>query len=254
MNQKRNKLIFEYKKNIKDGNKKKEIIQMAQENLHMLKRLSEKTSHYNFNKYEKEYDKAQYYKRTHCAFPSIDFYKTQRSNSFGNYAYTSTVKRYCPSTTSNLFNIKSYKKKFEDFHYEDFADIAPKKENKKDDEREKELNKKDNQNELSKDETQKDKNEKNMEKEPENKNESIPKDNKNDNENQNNENKKEEEVKNKEENIEKKNEGNNERTQEEKINKEEVKKEEKEEKEENNNKGEEDKNKEEEKRNRSNCS
>ena len=38
MNQKRNKLIFEYKKNIKDGNKKKEIIQMAQENLHMLKR------------------------------------------------------------------------------------------------------------------------------------------------------------------------------------------------------------------------
>ena len=59
MNQKRNKLIFEYKKNIKDGNKKKEIIQMAQENLHMLKRLSEKTSHYNFNKYEKEYDKAQ---------------------------------------------------------------------------------------------------------------------------------------------------------------------------------------------------
>ena len=139
MNQNRNKLIFEYKKNINDGNKKKEIIRMAQENLHMLKRLTEKTSHYNFNKYEKEYDKAQYYKRSHCAFPSIDFYKTQRSSSFGgNYVYTS-LNNYYPSTTSNLFNINSYKKKFEDFHYEDFADIKPvsRKENKKDKEKEK---------------------------------------------------------------------------------------------------------------------
>ena len=54
--------MFEYKKNIKDGNKKKEIVKMAQENLHMLKRLSQKTSCYDFSKYKKEYDQAPYYK------------------------------------------------------------------------------------------------------------------------------------------------------------------------------------------------
>jgi hypothetical protein len=107
---------------------------MAQENLHMLKRLQEKTSHYNFYKYEKEYNKAQYYKRSHCAFPSIDFYKTQRTSSFGgNYAYTpyNSQNNYYPTITSKFFNVNSRKKRFEDFHYEDFADIAVNSKKKK---------------------------------------------------------------------------------------------------------------------------
>ena len=111
---------------------------MAQENLHMLKRLQEKTSNYDFNKYEKEYNKAQYYKRSLCAFPSIDFYKTKRSTSLaGNSLYSpyNSQNNYYPTYASKMLNINSRKKKFEEFNYEDFADIRPiskkdKKENK----------------------------------------------------------------------------------------------------------------------------
>ena len=96
--------MFEYKKNIKDGNKKKEIVKMAQENLHMLKRLSQKTSCYDFSKYKKEYDQAQYYKESLCVFPPIDFYKT-RTNSFRNNAYSTnnfhSDKYYC-TVSSNM--------------------------------------------------------------------------------------------------------------------------------------------------------
>ena len=83
------------------GNKKKEIITIAQENLHMLKRLTEKTSQYNFQRWEKEYERAQYYKRTHCIYPSIDFYKTQRADSFGN-------KFYNPIKGSNFYSKTMY--------------------------------------------------------------------------------------------------------------------------------------------------
>ena len=91
---------------------------MAQENLHMLKRLTEKTSYYDFYKYEKDYNKAQYYKRSHCMFPSIDFYKT-RSNSFGNNnigvsPFNTPKNNFYPMTT-NLFHNITKKKKFEEF-------------------------------------------------------------------------------------------------------------------------------------------
>lgn len=129
------KNTYDFKKSIMAGNKKKEIIKMAQENLHMLKRLTEKTSCYDFYKYEKEYNKAQYYKRSLCVFPSIDFYKT-RSSSFGknNYCMTpcSQQNNYFPMTTTNMYNTNPKKKRFEDFHYEDFINVKTKKEDKKD--------------------------------------------------------------------------------------------------------------------------
>lgn len=50
----------------------------------MLKRLNEKTSCYSVDKWFRDYEASQYYKRNHCQYPSIDFYKTQRYNSFGN--------------------------------------------------------------------------------------------------------------------------------------------------------------------------
>ena len=114
---------------------------MAQENLHMLKRLQEKTSNYDFNKYEKEYNKAQYYKRSLCAFPSIDFYKSKRSTSLaGNTIYTpyNSQNNYYPMYASKMLKINSRKKKFEEFNYEDFADIRPiskKDKNNKNDEK-----------------------------------------------------------------------------------------------------------------------
>ena len=61
------------------GYRKKEIVNMAQENLHMFKRLKEKSSCYDFNKYDKEYDQSQYYKKFRCSFlPSINFNKNKR--------------------------------------------------------------------------------------------------------------------------------------------------------------------------------
>lgn len=60
------------------SNKKYEIIRVAQENQHMLKRIQERSSCYNVNKWERDYQMNQYYKRNHCMFPSIDFHKTLR--------------------------------------------------------------------------------------------------------------------------------------------------------------------------------
>ena len=44
------------------GYKKNEIMRVAQENLYMLKRLNEKTSFYNVDKLNRDYEMAQYYK------------------------------------------------------------------------------------------------------------------------------------------------------------------------------------------------
>ena len=60
------------------GNKKREIIKVAQENLFMLKRLNERTSFYNVDKWNKDYETSQIYKKNHCMYTPIDFNKTQR--------------------------------------------------------------------------------------------------------------------------------------------------------------------------------
>ena len=44
----------------------------------MLKRILERGSFYNVSKWERDYERAQYYKRNHCIFPCIDFAKTQK--------------------------------------------------------------------------------------------------------------------------------------------------------------------------------
>ena len=94
------KPIFQYTKATMAGNKKHEIIRVAQENLYMLKRLNERTSVYNVNKWNKDYEASQYYKRTHCKYPSIDFYKTQRYGSLGNM-FTGVSKK---STKKNFYS------------------------------------------------------------------------------------------------------------------------------------------------------
>lgn len=68
--------VFTFKKNFLTGNKKYDIIKIAQENQSMLKRLNERSSFYNVTKWEKDYQMNQYYKRNHCMFPSIDFKKS----------------------------------------------------------------------------------------------------------------------------------------------------------------------------------
>ena len=129
--QKKWKPIFQYSKTTMAGNKKHEIIRVAQENLYMLKRLNEKTSVYNVDKWKKDYEASQYYKRSHCQYPSIDFYKTQRcgsfGNVFGNVSKNNTKKNFYSKTQysnnfNNIINTGNQtrkRKRFEDFSYRD---------------------------------------------------------------------------------------------------------------------------------------
>ena len=117
---KRRTPIFAFKKNLMTSNKKYEIIRVAQENQHMLKRIQERGSFYNVSKWEKDYEKSQYYKRNHCIFPSIDFYKTQRGNSFnsrgcGTYRMKySTYDRFVYDRTKSNNSIQEENRKNEE--------------------------------------------------------------------------------------------------------------------------------------------
>ena len=55
-------LDFKNTNGLNSGTKKLEIIRVAQENQHMLKRINERGSYYNTSKWEKDYERAQYYK------------------------------------------------------------------------------------------------------------------------------------------------------------------------------------------------
>ncbi len=82
----------------------------------MLKRINERTSFYNVAKWERDYEKSQYYKRNHCAYPSIDFYKTQKTF----YKYKNESK----SMPKSNFPMRSTKYKFfEDYDANDFEGV-----------------------------------------------------------------------------------------------------------------------------------
>ena len=77
LRQNNRKPAFEIKRNFMNATKKYEIIKMAQENQLMLKRINERGSYYSKDKWQKDYEQSQAYKRNHCIYPSIDFYSTQ---------------------------------------------------------------------------------------------------------------------------------------------------------------------------------
>ena len=96
--------------NFISSSKKYEIIRVAQENQHMLKRIHERGSFYNVSKWEKDYERSQYYKRNHCIYPSIDFYKTQRLFTQANKPKTS-------------YSVGKKYRTFGDFNAEDFDGV-----------------------------------------------------------------------------------------------------------------------------------
>ena len=121
------KPIFQSTKQSLYGNKKYDIIRVAQENLFMLKRLSERTSFYNVEKWNQDYEASQYYKKNHCLHPPIDFNKTQK---YGSGKWSSTRKKFFSKThyasmgdldAKNKVSKMSLKKKkrFEDYNYRD---------------------------------------------------------------------------------------------------------------------------------------
>ena len=72
------KPLFEFNKEVQQAYKKNEIIKLTQENLLMLKRLTEKVSLYNNKKMKKDYLKSQNYKKYSCEFKPIDFIKSHK--------------------------------------------------------------------------------------------------------------------------------------------------------------------------------
>ena len=139
------KPIFQSTRHSLYGNKKYDIIRVAQENLYMLKRLSERTSFYNVEKWNQDYEASQYYKKNHCLHPPINFNKTQK---YGSNKWNSTRKKFFSKThyasmgdldTKNKpskITLKK-KKKFEEYNYRDLnlgqqnkSDLENKEENK----------------------------------------------------------------------------------------------------------------------------
>lgn len=144
------KPIFQYKQNTMGGYKKHEIIRVAQENLFMLKRLNERTSFYNVEKWNKDYEASQYYKKNHCLYSPIDFNKTQRYGSYNKNWGLGAIQEQKYYTTRKKFFSKTHysntgigdnpesrrisystkkRKRFEDFNYRDLLQLDEKNKN-----------------------------------------------------------------------------------------------------------------------------
>jgi hypothetical protein len=76
---------------------------LAQQNLFMLKRLTEKKSEYSVKKMEEHYKKVQNYKKIMCNFPCINFNKPKRGlSSDSSTKYRSEMNQFFP--TINYIN------------------------------------------------------------------------------------------------------------------------------------------------------
>ena len=84
-----------------EGHIKLGIMNLAQQNLYMLKRLTEKKSEYSVKKMEEDYKKIQNYKKIMCNFPCINFNK-KRVFSSDHYNNKNEKKDYLP--TINYIN------------------------------------------------------------------------------------------------------------------------------------------------------
>ena len=108
---------------------------LAQQNLYMLKRLTEKKSEYSVKKMEEDYKKVQNYKKIMCNFPCINFNKTKRGLSSDSKYRQSERNEFLP--TINYLNdgyldklgqkIKSGKSKDKDKNKNKEIKIAGKK-------------------------------------------------------------------------------------------------------------------------------
>ena len=117
------KPVFRYTKITMPGKKKEEIMRVAQENLYMFKRINERTSVYNVDKWNRDYSLSQYYKKNLCQYQSIDFSRTQRRGSCINVFAAMQKKRmkrtFSKTHYSGILNNSKFKKKFEDYSYRD---------------------------------------------------------------------------------------------------------------------------------------
>ena len=121
---------------------KNQIRGIAQENLYMYKRLMERQSTYDANKWIKDYKQNQKYKNNVCKFPSINFYqkykRKKKSLSNNKYSHNTVVNDILKNgnnifpkivNTIDVYSHKKFKKrkkgkkKFEDFDYKDVVKL-----------------------------------------------------------------------------------------------------------------------------------
>ena len=94
--------LFKYEHEYLTFTKKEELINVALENLNIYYRLNSKKGNYIFKNQLKDYEKAQYYKKNYCKFPSIDFYRTSKSKN-GNLC---PIFNYCTFNNYKAINEK----------------------------------------------------------------------------------------------------------------------------------------------------
>ena len=139
---------FEKNKKHNSGYKKLEILYLAQDNLTMLKRLTEKKSTYSVNKMEKDYKKMQNYKKCMCQFPTINFCKSKETGPI--------IDSYNYHEAMNKANINKYNKPTEIYLNDGYLDKLGKeimdKKKKKESPNKKSEKKDDKKSEISKNE------------------------------------------------------------------------------------------------------
>ena len=94
--------LFKYEHEYLTFTKKEELINVALENLNIYYRLNSKKGNYILKNQLKDYEKAQYYKKNYCKFPSIDFYRTSKSKN-GNLC---PIFNYCTFNNYKAINEK----------------------------------------------------------------------------------------------------------------------------------------------------
>ena len=134
--------LFKYDHDFLSYWRKNELINVAMENLNIYNRLNSKKGTYTLKNHLKDYERAQYYKKNYCKFPSIDFYRTSKASdsnlcpifnycTFYNYKTindkftneclkrTNSQIMFKTKSVSELFNIEKNRKK-KAFHLSPF--------------------------------------------------------------------------------------------------------------------------------------
>jgi hypothetical protein len=126
--------LFELKYNFLDYYKKEELMDLARENFNIYQRLNSKNSSYTLNSHLRDYERAQYYKKNYCKYPSIDFYRTSKSNSFCSIFNYCTFNNYhhINNEFANEYNKKkNYRTLQKNKSYSEFYNNVTKQRQKK---------------------------------------------------------------------------------------------------------------------------
>ena len=102
--------LSELKYNFLSYYKKEELMDLARENFNIYQRLNAKNSSYTLNSHLRDYEKAQYYKKNYCKYPSIDFYRTSKSSNSCSIFNYCTFNNY--NHINNEFAYEQNKKKY----------------------------------------------------------------------------------------------------------------------------------------------